>query len=87
MAEVCAKCGSDRVVPLASIRDQGESSDGKLRTEVYTNPEAWVFKGTVSATLRARVCGDCGFTELFAEKPKALHDAWRKASAKSRIVR
>ena len=81
--EPCAKCGSGKVVPLARMADQGQYSDGKLKAVVYTNPEAWIFKGAVSAVLRARICGDCGFTELYAEKPQALFKAWTRVASKS----
>lgn len=37
----CAKCGSKKVIPLVSIIDQGQYSDGTLKAYVgYTNPEA-----------------------------------------------
>ena len=42
----CSKCGSERVIPLVGMMDQGQYSDGTLKALVaYTNPEAWVFKG------------------------------------------
>ena len=62
--------------------DQGQYSDGRLQALVgYTNPEAWVFKGSVYARLRATICGDCGYTELTAENPGALYDAYIAAQS------
>ena len=76
----CSKCGSDRIIPLATMVDQGECSDGRLKAVVaYTNPEAWVFKGAVYAKLKANICGQCGYTELIAENAAALYDAYLKA--------
>ena len=81
MTPKCAKCGSDKIVPLAAVVDQGRNSDGNLRAAVYTNPEAWIFKGAVCATLRANICGQCGYTEMIAENPAALYDAYQKAKS------
>jgi predicted nucleic-acid-binding Zn-ribbon protein len=77
----CAKCGSKKIVPLASVMDQGDNSDGALNTYVYSNPEAWVFKGTVYGRLQARICGECGYTELFTTNARELYDAYRTAGA------
>jgi len=73
----CSKCGSAKIIPLVGMIDQGQYSDGTLQARVgYTNPEAWVFKGAVYARLKANICGECGYTELVAEKPAALYDAY-----------
>ena len=80
----CAKCGSPKIIPLVGIKDQGEHSDGSLKTQAvgYTNPDAWIFKGAVSAKLHATICGECGHTELTAENPAKLYDAFLKAMAR-----
>jgi ribosomal protein S27AE len=73
----CSKCGSAKVIPLVGMIDQGQGSDGTLMARVgYTNPEAWVFKGSVYAKLKANICGECGYTELVAENPGALYEAY-----------
>jgi len=84
MTEQCTKCGSSKIIPLVGIKDQGEHSDGSLRTHAvgYTNPDAWIFKGAVSARLHASICGECGYTELTAEQPALLYEAFQKAIAK-----
>jgi hypothetical protein len=78
----CTKCGSQKSIPLISVLDQGQYSDGGLKALVgYTNPEAWVFKGAVHAKLKANICGECGYTELIAENPSALYDAFLKTKS------
>ena len=78
----CSKCGSEKIIPLVGMMDQGQYSDGTLKALVaYTNPEAWVFKGAVYAKLKANICGECGYTELIAEDPAALYDAYIKAKS------
>lgn len=77
----CSQCGSEKIIPVAGVADQGQSSDGTLKAYVCTNPEAWVFKGTVYARLKANICGECGYTELIAENPSALYDAYLKTQS------
>ena len=80
----CAKCGSRKIIPLVSVMDQGHYSDGKLKARVgYTNPEAWLFKGAVFAKFRATICGECGHTELSAENPAALYEAYLRTRAQT----
>lgn len=76
----CGKCGSEKIIPLAGMVDQGQGPDGTLKALVgYTNPEAWVFKGPIYATMKANICGECGYTELIAENPAALYEEYLKA--------
>ena len=78
----CSKCASEKIIPLVGVIDQGQASDRKLKALVgYTNPEAWVFKGAVFARLRANICGACGHTELVAEDPATLYEAYLKSKA------
>ena len=82
MNQKCSKCGSGKIIPLAGMVDQGQASDGKLKALVgYTNPEAWVFKGSIYATLKANICGECGYTELIANDPAALYDKYLKGES------
>jgi hypothetical protein len=79
----CARCGSHRVVPRATIWDQGEGSKGTLQAYVYADPNALVFKGTAYATLVARICADCGAAELHVSTREAegLYEAYRKSKS------
>ena len=78
----CSKCGSEKIIPLATMVDQGQYSDCTLKAFVaYTNPEAWVFKGAGYAKLRANICGQCGYTELIAENAAALYDTYLKTKS------
>ena len=82
MNPTCVKCGSNKIIPLVSVIDLDEHSAGPLKALVgYTNPEAWVFKGAVYAKLKANICGNCGHTELVAEDPGALYEAYLKATS------
>ena len=75
---VCPKCNSGKIVPNARVMDRGHlnTDAGELSVIVYERPDALVFKGSHSAELSARVCGDCGYTEFFAEEPQELYDVY-----------
>ena len=75
----CPKCESDRVIPDVQILDHGQWM-GQLTARVDANPDAIVFKGAMTSQLLGRVCGECGFVELFVQNPGALYNAWRKST-------
>jgi predicted nucleic-acid-binding Zn-ribbon protein len=83
MNERCAKCGSDKIVPDAGILDQGQYSDGSLKAKVEKHPSAILFKGQVLSNLIARICGRCGYTELYAERPEDIYEAYRESREES----
>src|SRR5687768_17116835 len=78
---VCAKCGSRRVIPRVGVHDYGQPDDAHLRAHVETHPQALFFKGSVYGRVNARICADCGYTELFTENANELYEAYIKALA------
>jgi ribosomal protein S27AE len=77
-ADACARCGSTKIIPRARVVDRGEndSQSHSLRVAVARNPEAVFFKKEEKVDTYARVCGECGFVELFAKDPYALYEAY-----------
>ena len=75
----CAKCGSPKIVPSAFLPDSTTGSE--LKAVVLSAPDAVLFRGRVFAGLNARVCGECGFTEIFASNARELWEAHLKATA------
>ena len=62
----------------ALLVDRGDHhSKNDLTVTVYQKPGALMFKGTVYSDVTARVCGNCGFIELFATAHKQLLEAAR----------
>lgn len=63
--------------------DRGHYSGdaGDLNLVVYANPDAMIFKGGLNSSLYARVCGDCGYTELFVENPAELYDVYLESQS------
>ena len=77
----CPKCGSDKIIPNVRIvsREFDQLDSGDVSLEVYRQPEALLFKGTLRDPLRAQVCGQCGLTELYANDPGALWETHQAA--------
>ena len=73
----CSRCGSGEVIPKASLRDHtGLALDTELRVEVAPGG---LLTWPVRADLHARICGRCGYAELFVERPAELYTAFRAA--------
>ncbi len=68
----CVKCGSKDVLGGVRVIDEGYLATHPLRVETQSQPDALIFKGAHHAPLKAWVCGACGYTELYAEKPVTL---------------
>ena len=73
----CPSCGSTDVITDARIVDR--TLEEELRVTVERRPHAKVFKGTVGVTLKARVCGACGRTELYVSDPARLLAAHKES--------
>ena len=79
--KTCPKCDSERIIPDVYVEDKGMSNvPWSLSVRVDEKPDALVFKGRHKTALEARICGECGFAELYAEDPQALYAAYAKAS-------
>lgn len=77
----CLKCGSEEVIPDVYLIDRGRYDEENLEVAVEEHPQAWLFKGEVRTSLKAWVCGKCGYTELYAKDPETLLEAYRKQQA------
>lgn len=72
----CARCGSEAVMPRVRVAERGDDNVRyDLEIEVQRKPNAMIFKRPERTKLTARVCVECGFTELYADSPRALHAA------------
>ena len=79
MSNVCARCGSSKIIPDVQVIDKGPNGHGDLQVTILLEPHASIFKGRQYIPLRARVCGDCGFTELFVKDPELIWNAYVKS--------
>jgi predicted nucleic-acid-binding Zn-ribbon protein len=67
--EQCLRCGSTHTLPDARVQ---EYSSRKITVAFDTKPEAALFRGTQRRELKARICGECGHTELYVEDAREL---------------
>ena len=83
--DTCGRCGSTKIIPGARVVDRGDndSESFTLRVAVARDPDAIFFTGEERIDTSARVCGDCGFVELFAKDPHALYEAYLIARSTS----
>ncbi len=75
----CAKCGSSRLMTDAAVFSHVEGSKEPVEAGFQKDPSAMIFKGTVSRTLRAAICADCGYVELYLQDAGHVYDAYLKA--------
>lgn len=71
----CFRCNSTTIIPDVRIIDRGEGKKD-LTAEVYRKPDALLFKGTATSSLRAWICASCGYTEIYATNTTALKAAY-----------
>ncbi len=84
-ALTCARCGSDQIVEDAKVEDH-ITADRRVSLEVmigYRKASALLPEKPQRFPLSARICGSCGFTELYVEDPEKL---WTAAQRITREV-
>src|SRR5262245_47612485 len=69
----CPKCQASQFIDNAFINDS-------IYATVQKEPPGMYSTGTVSQILRARICGNCGFVELYVDDPATLLRAAREAT-------
>jgi len=84
----CMKCGSAELLDEAQIIDSGHHGvENDLTARVYRNPGAFFLQGKVTGRVLSRVCGSCGFVELYVENPAAFLAAAKEARGLKRRKR
>jgi ribosomal protein S27AE len=83
MQKQCAACGSERIIPLATVTNDaqglGRAYQGEPMIVINTNPHAGIFaQRYVLSRIHAWVCGECGYMQLFADDPQMLHAAYQE---------
>jgi len=81
----CQKCGSDALITGVRLFDRsGEAGMTKtdLTVGLYKDPYAVIFKEEVSTPIYGRVCGSCGYLELYAADPAELLAAAREVTGR-----
>ena len=78
----CTRCGSDRIIPGATLRDHyGDmgtwSSSATLAVDA--KPDALVFKDRSYADLIMDICGACGHVDARVENFKELYEKFSQS--------
>ena len=75
----CPKCESQKIIPAASVGQVVPTGPmgpmGADSTLFIKYSDVWNRK-----SVAAYVCGDCGYTELYVEKPQGMWDNYNKSS-------
>ena len=78
----CPKCASKQIIERAIVQDRSHLPvDQRLRVITFRDPQAAFDTEPVFSSVSAWICGDCGFMELYANKPEVLKDALLNAKA------
>jgi len=79
----CPHCGSRDVIADIEVRDDGRSGSHPLRV-VVEEPEPpkhghiWVQEQS-TGELRAWICTNCGYTELYTNNLEELYESYKKS--------
>lgn len=69
----CPKCHSNDIIPDVQPLDLGHANSAHTAQLVtYRSPDAFLFKGRQSTSMKAWVCAECGLVEFYAEDPDVL---------------
>jgi hypothetical protein len=81
MPEKCSRCDSDKMMDDVHLYTRSPRAEPgqQLVALVHKAPDAWIFKGTVFGSLRARICGGCGHTEIFTKNFEELYEAYQQS--------
>jgi len=72
--KLCPKCESRHWMTDLPVRTQ----DGMMLSAYVST--SW--KGYLGSTrFKASICGECGYSELYAEEPAKVLEEWRKQNA------
>lgn len=77
---ICFKCQSAHVMYPVEIAGDAETPIPlQLKVKPPKEEGAWLsFRYPDRITVSAAVCGECGHTELYAEKPQEMWAKWQK---------
>ena len=85
MAETCARCGSDKIIDDARVEDR-ISMDRRVSLEVmigYRDTGGLRNQKPERFPIRARICGNCGFTEMYVAEPEKMWRASQRVTRKA----
>ena len=78
MPTTCARCGSDKIIDNAKVEDHISAGRRAALEVLIGHQEIGGIRGykPVRFSLKARICGACGFTDMYVSEPAKM---WRIA--------
>ncbi len=70
--KVCPVCGSTRIIPNADAVEEQN-----LAIRIYERPDVQL-RGMRTYPLKAWVCADCGYTQLYVVQPQELAKSYQR---------
>lgn len=74
----CMRCGSEKIMYNVPLQDQGQyASPNYIRPAevvVHGNPSAWFDKEAATGQLSLKICGDCGYAEMYVKNFRELYE-------------
>lgn len=80
----CSRCGSDKVIPGASLRDYyGDTGtwSNAARVGVDGKPDAVVFKDRAYGDVRLNICGACGHADISVDNHEELYEKFVRSQS------
>lgn len=77
---VCAKCGSDKIIPEARIVDYGHSNIKRDLTVELIKKKGIIYNDVEKGELSANICGQCGNVELNVSNYEKLWEVYSKGN-------
>lgn len=76
----CLKCGSTEMMFPVETHTTYDTIGGlQLKLKEPKDPQVWMqLRDQLLMPVKARVCGSCGFVELYAENPATLQKYWQR---------
>ena len=77
----CPKCDSTEVIPGVTIADRTYGGILSLSALIRERPDALMFQQDRTFRIRAWICTECGYTELYADEPEKILDSYKRYRA------
>jgi ribosomal protein S27AE len=77
---VCPKCGSHVIIKNREVTDRADySTPTPLSLTIIGRETGFLSNNIVTGQIRAWICGECGYTELFTTNFRKLLEADRES--------
>lgn len=75
---VCAKCGSDKIIPEVRIVDYGHANIKVDLTVELIKKKGFIYNDVEKGAISAKICGQCGNVELNVSNYEKLWEVYCK---------